>query len=326
MADWRKIPEAGTVLAIRVLVLLARLFGRRVAGWFLYVVALYYAVVRGGARRSSRDYLRRVDHRATFANVVRHLHTFAQVSLDRLFFATGQLDSFRFEQRNHELLVEAAKTGRGVLLLGAHLGSFEVMRCRAKQFGVPIHVVVDFSNAERVNGVLRSLAPDLDTRLISLGTDPLGAVFEIRAAIERGELVAILGDRSPSLKVRKAGHARVVISQFLGAAAAFPAGPWLLAHSLGCPVYFVAGVYTRPNHYALHFEFLADQVRLDRHEREAALARYAQAYASMLETYARSAPLNWFNFFDFWNHGEPEPHALGRGDDGATGQAASHGR
>jgi predicted LPLAT superfamily acyltransferase len=91
------------------------------------------------------------------------------------------------------------------------------------------------------------------------------------------------------------------MSQFLGADAAFPAGPWLLAHTLRCPVYFVAGVYTRPNHYALHFEFLADEVRLDRHERAAALTRYSQTYASMLETYARSAPMNWFNFFDFWS-------------------------
>src|SRR4051812_39904624 len=173
MADWRKIPEAGTVFAIRALVLFARTCGRRVAGWLLYIVALYYGIVHGGARRSSRDYLRRIGHRATFANVVRHLHTFAQVSLDRLFFLTGRVDSFRFEQRNHELLVEAARTGRGVLLLGAHLGSFEVMRCRAKQFGVPINVVADFSNAERVNGVLRSLAPDIDTRLIALGTDPV---------------------------------------------------------------------------------------------------------------------------------------------------------
>ena len=80
-------------------------------------------------------------------------------------------------------------------------------------------------------------------------------------------------------------------SQFLGADAAFPAGPWLLAHTLRCPVYFVAGVYTRPRHYALHFELLADEVVLDRRERSAALTRYSQAYASMLETYARSAPL-----------------------------------
>ena len=298
MADWRKIPEAGTVFGIRLLVLFARLFGRRVAGWGLYILAFYYALIRGSARRASRDYLRRIGQPATFANVVRHLHTFAQVSLDRLFFVTGRLKPFRFEHHNHDLLVEATRAGRGVVLLGAHLGSFEVMRSRAKDFGIPINVVVDFSNAERVNGVLRSLSPDIDTRLISLATDPLAAMLAIRAAIERGELVAILGDRQPRTR---SGGDRVVVSPFLGADAAFPAGPWLLAHSLRCPVYFVAGIYTRPDHYALHFELLADEVRLDRNDRAAALARYTRTYAAMLETYVRSAPLNWFNFFDFWS-------------------------
>jgi predicted LPLAT superfamily acyltransferase len=298
MAEWRHIPEAGTVLGIRFLVLLARTFGRRIAGWCLYVVALYYAIVRGVVRRASRDYLRRVGEPTTFGNIVRHVHAFARVSLDRLFFLTGRLEPFRFEHHNHDMLVDIGKTGRGVLLLGAHLGSFEVMRCRAKEFGVPINVVVDFSNAERINRVLHSLAPDSRTRLISLVPDPLAAMLAIRAAIDRGELVAILGDRPPSSRT---GGARTVVAPFLGADAAFPAGPWLLAHSLRCPVYFVAGVYTPPNHYTLHFEPLADEVRLDRHDRAAALARYVRTYATMLETYARSAPLNWFNFFDFWS-------------------------
>src|SRR4029077_19971443 len=137
-----------------VIVLLARTFGRRVAGWGLYFPALYFALLRGTVRRASRDYLRRAGQSTTFGNIVRHLHTFAQVSLDRLFFLTGRWDSFRFEQRNHDMLVKVARSGRGVLLLGAHLGSFEVMRCRAKEVGIPINVVVDFSNAERINGVL----------------------------------------------------------------------------------------------------------------------------------------------------------------------------
>lgn len=298
MAEWRKIPEAGTVLGIRLLVLLARTCGRRIAGWFLYLVALYYALVRGIARRASRDYLRRVGQRAGFAGVVRHIHTFAQVSLDRLFFLTGRWDGFRFEQRNHGLLVAAGKTGRGALLLGAHVGSFEVMRCRAHEFDVPINVVVDFSNAERLASVVRSLSPDgIETRVISLADDALGAMFAIRAAIERGEFVAILGDRRPATGP---GNARTVIAPLLGADAAFPAGPWLLAHTLRCPVYFVAGLYTQPNRYELHFELLADEVRLDR-DRSAALARYVRSYAAMLESFLRAAPLNWFNFYDFWS-------------------------
>jgi predicted LPLAT superfamily acyltransferase len=304
MANWRQIPEAGTVWGIRLLVLFARTCGRRLAGWFLYLVALYYAIVRGTARRASRDYLRRVGHRATFASIVRHLHMFAQVSLDRLFFLTGRWDSFRFEQKNHEQLVEISRTGRGVLLLGAHLGSFEVMRCRAKQFGVPINVVVDFSNAQRLAAVFRTLDPDVDTRMISLAEDPITAMLAIRAAIDRGELVALLGDRLPEASPGKPGAPRQVTSQFLGADVELPAGPWLLAHALRCPVYFVAGIYTRPNHYTLHFELLADEVKLERHAREQGLARYARTYAAMLETHARAAPLNWFNFFDFWSHRE----------------------
>lgn len=297
MPDWRHIPEAVTVLGIRLLVLLARVFGRRIAGWFLYGVALYYAIVRGPTRRASRDYLRRVGQPATLRNVVRHLHTFARVSLDRLFFFTGRWEPFRFEQRNHDQLVQAARAGRGVLLLGAHLGSFEVMRCRAKEFGVPINAVADYSNAERVNRVARSLAPDVETRLISLADDSLGAMLAIRAAIDRGELVAMLGDRPGP----RSDAARVVMAPFLGADAAFPAGPWLLAHALGCPVYFVAGVFTPPDHYALHFELLADEVRLDRKDRAGSLAGYVRAYAAMLEAHVRSAPMNWFNFYDFWS-------------------------
>ncbi|HEX3478789.1 MAG TPA: hypothetical protein VHT91_27395 [Kofleriaceae bacterium] len=298
MPDWRHIPEAGTVLGIRLLVLLARVFGRRIAGGFLYLVALYYVIARGPVRRASRDYLRRVGQPATFGNAVRHLHTFARVSLDRLFFFTGRWQPFRVEQKNHDRLVQAAQTGRGVLLLGAHLGSFEVMRSRARQFGVPINAVADYSNAERVNRVARSLAPDVETRLISLADDSLGAMLAIRAAIDRGELVAMLGDRTMA---GKPDAARVVMAPFLGADAAFPAGPWLLAHALRCPVYFVAGVFTPPNHYALQFELLAEEVRLDRQDRAGSLAGYVRAYAAMLEAQVRSAPMNWFNFYDFWS-------------------------
>ena len=306
MASWKQLPEVGSVLGIRLLVAFARVFGRRVAGWFLYIIAFYYALFARTARRSSRDYLRRIGQPATFGTTVRHIQMFAQVALDRLFFLTGKLAPFTFEHHGHEMLVEAAAAKRGVVLLGAHLGSFEVMRALGKAYQLPINVVVDFSNAEKINGVLRSLAPDMQTNLISLADDSLAAMLAIRAAIERGELVAILADRTPqpprpAKRGTVAKRERTVLANFLGAPAAFPAGPWVLAHSLRCPVYFVTGLYVKPNHYALHLEVLAEQVKLDRNDRPAALARYAQAYASMLETYTRAAPLNWFNFYDFWS-------------------------
>lgn len=292
------------MLGIRLLVLVTRAFGRRIAGVVLYFVALYFALVRGTARRASRDYLRRVGQRSRFRDVVAHLHTFARVSLDRLYFLTGNWKPFTFEQVNHEGLVEVAQARRGVLLVGAHLGSFEVMRCRARSYELPINVVVDFSNAARINSVLRSLSPESDTRLISLADDAVAAMLAIRAAIERGELVAILGDRAPATSSREAASARTVTAHLLGAPVELPTGPWLIAHSLRCPVYFVAGLYTPPNHYQLHFELLASEVVLDRKDRRGSIAGYAQRYADMLERHVRAAPRNWFNFYDFWRQPE----------------------
>jgi predicted LPLAT superfamily acyltransferase len=293
VADWRKIPEAGTVIGIRLLVLSVRLLGRRITSGILFVVAFYYALIRGVARRASRDYLRRIGQPTGFWMVVRHIHVFAQVSLDRAFFVTGKVKPFELAYDGHDELVQLARGGKGVILLGAHLGSFEVMRCQAREFAIPINIVANFGNAERINGVLQSLAPDMKTNLISIAADPIHAMLEVRAAIERGEIVAMLADRADD-------QGRVVTTQFLGADAQFPAGPWLMAHALRCPVYFVAGVYSSPRRYELHLRCLAAEVRLERNDRAAALSRYAQSYASMLETFAREAPLNWFNFFDFW--------------------------
>lgn len=294
MADWRQIPEAGTVWGIRFVVGVARVFRRRVAGWFLYLVSLYYVLFRGAVRRASRGYLRRVGQPHGLRAVARHLHTFAQVSLDRLFFLTGRWTSFEVTSHGHELLLDAAKSGRGALLLGAHVGSFEVMRCRAELTGLPVNIVVDFSNAERISSVLRSLAPAIDTRLLQLDRDPLAAMLAIKECVERGEPVAILGDRAGTAERR-------VVARFLGGEAPFPAGPWLLAHTLRCPVYFIAGLYRPPNRYDLHCELVADEVTLDRKARAEDLQRYVQRYAAVLERHVGLAPMNWFNFFDFWS-------------------------
>jgi predicted LPLAT superfamily acyltransferase len=297
VADWRQIPEAGTVLGLRFVVFIARVCRRRVAGWFLYLVCLYFVLFRGAARRASRDYLRRVGQPDGLGSVIHHLHTFAQVSLDRLFHLTGRWESFEIVYHGHELFLDAARSGRGALLLGAHVGSFEVMRCRAQFTGVPINAVVDYSNAQGITSVLKSLAPGSETRLLPLGRDPLATVLDVKGCIERGELVAILGDR-----VSNGGRAdRPVMVRFLDGEAPFPGGPWILAHALKCPVYFFVGLYTPPNRYDLYCELLADEVTLDRQARDASVQGYAQAYAASLERHVRLAPDNWFNFYEFWS-------------------------
>lgn len=291
---WRRIPERGTALGIRFVVGLSAILGRSVAGAFLALLAVYYTLFHGTARRASQTYFAKLGMTPSFANTIKHVRTFAQVALDRLYFLRGRFATFAIERHGHEHIMNLAQSKRGALLLGSHLGSFEAMRAVALDFSVPLNIVADFSNAERINGVLAELAPGIGVRLIALDPRSPDSVLAIRDCIERGELVAILGDRtSPS-------DTRNVKVQFLGAEAMLPGGPYLLAHVLKCPVYLVFCLFEEPNKYVLHCEPFAEEVRLDRKNRDASTQEYAQKYAARLEHYANLAPYNWFNFYPFW--------------------------
>jgi predicted LPLAT superfamily acyltransferase len=92
-----------------------------------------------------------------------------------------------------------------------------------------------------------------------------------------------------------------VVVPFLGQDARFPAGPFILAASMGCPVYFVAAIYRGGNRYEVYAQRLTEAVVLPREDREAALRKYAALYSEHLERLVRTAPTNWFNFYDFWD-------------------------
>ncbi len=299
-------PELGTVLGIRFVVALATLFGRRLAGAFLAVLATYYALASGRVRRASRTFLRRAGADASLPSVVRHVRFFARVALDRFFFLRGRFGPFAVERVGHEHIMRLARDKRGALLLGSHLGSFEAMRAVAADYDVPLNVVADFANAERVNGVLAQLAPNHGVRLIALDPTRADSALAIRDCIQRGELVAILGDRTVAVAPQAKAASRNVTVDFLGAPAELPMGPYLLAHVLDCPVYLVFCLFEEPNRYVLHCEPFADSIRLARSDRAASAQEHAQRYADRLAHYARLAPYNWFNFYDFWLERTPE--------------------
>lgn len=293
-SGWLDVAEVGSLWGIRFVVGLCQLFGRGSARAFLRLIVAYYVLFNGSARRSSQAYLRRVLGHASFAMSYRHLCTFAEVTLDRLLFASGRLGMFEVTSTGNEHLVRARSSGRGALLLGAHLGSFEAMRAGASNVALPINIVVNFKNAQRMQAVVDQLDPQLKTRFISVGNGGLDFVLAIRECIERGEMVAILADRVGP-------DARATEATFFGDKAAFASGPFILAAALGCPVYLTFGLYRGQNRYDLHCEPFMDRVELPRKDRQRALADVVGRFAQRLEHYTRLAPYNWFNFYDFWS-------------------------
>lgn len=304
---WRKQPERGSVLGLRLLAHILDHLGREFLGFVLWPVCVYFALFAKSARSASEAYLQRMGLPSGFFAVVRHLWMFARVSVDRMLFLAGQTDQFEFHTHGHETmaaLAQDSKDGRGALLLGAHLGSFEAMRALAAQYDYPVAIVADFGNARRINGIFAELNPNVQIDLIEREPGNGTWMLEVKHRTDHGRLVAFLSDRTAETtdhRAQASSYPRAIECDFLGGRASFPTGAFIMAHVAKCPVYLVFAVFDGHRRYDAYCELLADRVELPRNERSAALTRYVQAYADRLAVHVKLAPWNWFNFFDFWN-------------------------
>jgi predicted LPLAT superfamily acyltransferase len=290
---WADRPERSNTLAIRFIVWVALRLGRSAARAFLYPICLYFMLFAGEARTASKQYLRKaLGREPRLGDGFRHIYTFASTILDRVFLLNGCFD--KFDVRAH--LDDAARAmitdRRGCILLGAHLGSFEITRAYAHEIkGPPASVVMFEENARKLNSVLHAINPELSQQVIALGR--VDSMLKVEQALQRGEFIGILADRG-----LKHGSASVSCD-FLGEPAKFPSGPLRMAYMLKSPVLLMAGVYRGGNRYDLYFEELMDMSKTEL-PRNDTIRQAQQRYVERLEHFCRIAPYNWFNFYDFW--------------------------
>jgi len=302
-APWADGPERGTTALVQLMIRLTLGLGWPVGQALLYPITLYFFLFSRGARSASTRYLSRVlGRRAAPQDVFRHLFTFASVLLDRLFLLSNRLQYFRIVSTGVDHVTSALAQGRGCVLLGSHLGSFEVLRAFARQSPVPVRVLMYRANTGAYSRVVEQLDPTMTDAIIEIGTPE--AMLRVRESLARGEMVGILADRAP------AGQ-KLVSVPFLGAPAPLPSGPLLLCAVLGVPIVLFFGVRTGSRRYAIHFEPFADHIILQRSRRAEEVAGWVRRYAERLEAHCRSYPFNWFNFYDFWGspaHAAAPPH------------------
>ncbi len=296
--EWLTRGESGAMWAIRLVSTMALTLGRWPTRQVLAVVAFWYTVFDRPARTGSRLWHERIHERdSTFWDAYKHIRRFVNVTLDRIFLLSGKHQHFELKRTGNEHLHALTDAKKGAILLGAHMGSFEAMRIGGAEEEFLINIVGHFENAKMINSILTDLNPEIASRVIHVGQDPIGSALTLRERLADGEMVAILGDRTGI-------NDKTVTVNFLGRPAEFPAGPFLLASILRAPVYLVFGLYFEPNRYELFCEPFVERVNLPRGNRQAALQETVQRYADRLEHYCRLAPDNWFNFYDFWKSAE----------------------
>lgn len=297
-ADWLSQPERGALLGIQLVFWLATIGGRWPARQLVRFIAAWYWLLDSKAREASKSWLRVVlEREPTRRDVYRHLHTFAQVTLDRIFLLKGKTSPFVFTRTGNHHLEALSASRQGAVLLGGHLGSFEAMRVGGQEENFDIHILGNFANARMINSLLERLDPEMRARVLDIGEDPLSSILATKTRVEEGAMIALLGDRVLP-------NGRNVEVTFFGRPAWFPGGPFILASLLRRPVCLVFGLYQEPNRYDLYCEPFSELLELPRATREAQLKVEVQRFADALERYARKAPYCWFNFYDIWK--EPD--------------------
>jgi predicted LPLAT superfamily acyltransferase len=147
-------------------------------------------------------------------------------------------------------------------------------------------------------------------RLLQVSQMDAALMLELSQRLDRGEWLAIAGDRVPLHDGRR------TTVDFLGHPAAFPQGPWLLAGLLRCPVNLMCCLKI-DGRYQIHLEHFMDAPRWERGQREALIKDWVQRYADRLAQWCLLAPRQWFNFHAYWQ--SPDSTS-------STGEADAHPR
>ncbi len=292
-AEWLHREERSNMLMLRTMTWISLRLGRPAARVVLHLIAAYFLLFAAASRSGSREYLRRIlSRRPRWSDIYRHFFCFAATIHDRVYLLNQRFDLFHIEVCGEEVIREAIASGSGVFLIGAHMGSFEVIRALGRRHsGLKVAMAMYEENARKINSMLAAINPSAAQDVIGLGR--VDSMLKVSAHLEQGTLVGMLADRGLGDDATRA-------VPVLGDPARLPLGPFRMAAILRRPVIFMTGLYLGGNRYQIHFERLADFSGAGRGDRQAAIEQAMERYAQLLEQYCRRAPFNWFNFFDFW--------------------------
>jgi predicted LPLAT superfamily acyltransferase len=278
--QWRNKSERGSRGLKRLIIWLALHCGRAFCRALLIPICAYFILTAPRARRSSLAFLSRALGRpAAWSDTFRHLLIFSTTLLDRVYLLNGRQRELTVDVNNEALFWQTLAQGRGCLLLGSHLGSFEMLGIIGSvEKKLVINVVMHVADSEGLSGLISTPGHTLPYHVIPLGHP--GSMLQVKECLARGEVVGILADRIY-------GDERTQTLSFLGHPARFTLSPLRLAKITDAPILMMFGLFHGKRHYEIVFEPMVEHS--------------LPCYVESLERKARQFPFNWFNFYDYWS-------------------------
>jgi predicted LPLAT superfamily acyltransferase len=304
MRSWQGKTRGG-VLGYKIFVWTIRTLGLSFAYFLLYFVISYYMFASRKAFLSIFTFYRKILGYGFFkslGSVYRNYYNFGQVLIDKITMLAGIPNQFTFDFEGEEYL---RQMDNGGLLVSGHVGNWEIAGQLLNRLEKNINIILFDAEHEQIKGYLSDVMTERRVNFIVI-RDDYSHLLEIRAALDRKEILAMHGDRF--LEGNK-----IVIDTFMGKPAAFPVGPVNLASRFGVPVSFVFAMKDTKKHYHFYATPLQTiQFSNNLKRRNELLVESVKVFVNALETTVKKYPLQWFNYYDFWRI--PKSYSIGSKD------------
>jgi len=271
-------------------------FGQTGAYFLLWPVITTYVACSRRIHRLTHPYLRRRfpdhGHLARWRDTHRIMLSFGRVLVDRAWLGLRPGAALQGKLEGQDELLALAAEGRGVVVLIAHVGNWQTAMAQITGMQVPINSLMHYQEEAVAKHYFDLRKKAMPFKIIKSDSF-MGGMVEATAALQRGEVVTIMGDRyagGPFSEVK-----------FLGSPVRLPAAAYSLAAATGSPVAVLLAAKTGWRQYNMKLWEVFRPAPSDRENRRRDMAKWAQRFANALEEYLQEYPYQWYNFFDFWS-------------------------
>ena len=273
-------------------------------------VGFFFWLISGPERKAIADYLKRVRPGHKPYTLPLFL-AFSITIIEKVESWAGKirLGKIHFQQDDINAIWKELEQGKGALLICSHLGNMEMLRAIA-DYGdigvsrkVPVISIVDFAVTAGFNRMIEEANSSSMHNIISAYDIGPDTMLMLQEHVAKGGIVVIAGDRSSGETPD-----RNFDIDFLGSRAQFPQGPFIIASLLDCPAYYVFAA--RPKalsvsaEYNMHIHRSGAEFSGTRAEKKLKIRRMAEEFVRYLEKYCNKYPLQWYNFYEYWEKGD----------------------
>lgn len=288
-ADWDG-KSRGTVFGFKVFVFFIKNFGIRAAYALMHLPIPYFCFFSRKNVRGLFYYFRKRQQYSwlkSSVSIYKGYYQFGQTLIDKVAIQSGLQHKYTYEFDGIQNLQETLALQKGGILISAHVGNFELAQYFFEELDqkATISIVITDQDHKNIKEYLGSVVGRKQNNFIIV-KDDMSHIFEINAALAQNKIICISGDRYMDIT-------KTIEAPLLGKKAKFPVGPFHLATRLKVPVLFVY-VMREPKR---HCHLYARKVEVAYRDVNGLLTNYTQSLEQIIDKY----PLQWFNFYDFWD-------------------------